>query len=80
LLVTLTFLDCAEREVACARAVLRLPSPRSWEYVLTERNLKTPETLVGYSHEQGLIKRKIPMDELFLNVSQGARRGDEFTF
>jgi hypothetical protein len=27
-----------------------------------------------------LIKRKMPMDELFLNVSQGARRGDEFTF
>ena len=54
--------------------------PDPWEYGLTERNLKTLDTLVGYSYEQGLIKRKIPMDELFLNVSQGARRGDEFTF
>jgi 4,5-dihydroxyphthalate decarboxylase len=51
-----------------------------WQYGLTEGNLKTLETLVGYSFEQGLIKRKIPMDELFLSVSQGARRGDEFTF
>jgi 4,5-dihydroxyphthalate decarboxylase len=43
-------------------------------------NLKTLNTLVGYSHEQGLISRKIPIEELFLDVSQGARRGDEFTF
>ena len=51
-----------------------------WQYGFTEGNLKTLETLVGYSFEQGLIKRKPPMDELFLSVSQGARRGDEFTF
>src|SRR5712691_5189792 len=41
-----------------------------WEYGLSERNRKNVETLVGYSHEQGLIKRRIPLDELFLNVSQ----------
>ena len=51
-----------------------------WQYGLTEGNLKTLETLVGYSFEQGLIRRKPSMDELFLSVSQGARRGDEFTF
>jgi 4,5-dihydroxyphthalate decarboxylase len=51
-----------------------------WEYGLTERNRKNLETLVGYSQEQGLIKRRIPLDELFLSVSQGAGRGDEFTF
>jgi 4,5-dihydroxyphthalate decarboxylase len=51
-----------------------------WQYGLTKGNLKTLETLVGYSFEQGLIKRKPSMDELFLSVSQGARRGDEFTF
>jgi hypothetical protein len=45
--------------------------PDPWQYGLTERKLKTLETLVGYSYEQGLIKRKIPMDELFLSVSQG---------
>jgi len=54
--------------------------PDPWEYGLTERNVKTLDTLVGYSHEQGLIGRKIPLNELFLDVSQGARRGDEFTF
>jgi 4,5-dihydroxyphthalate decarboxylase len=51
-----------------------------WEYGLTERNRHNLETLVGYSHEQGLIKRRIPLEELFLSVSQGEGRGDEFTF
>ena len=51
-----------------------------WEYGLTERNRHNLETLVGYSHEQGLIRRRIPLDELFLSVSQGEGRGDEFTF
>jgi 4,5-dihydroxyphthalate decarboxylase len=50
-----------------------------WEYGLTEQNRHTLETLVGYSHEQGLIKRRIPLDELFLSVSQGEGRG-EHTF
>jgi 4,5-dihydroxyphthalate decarboxylase len=48
-----------------------------WEYGLTERNAKNFERLVTYSHEQGLIKRRLPLDELFLNVSEGRKR-DEF--
>src|SRR5215472_7521905 len=48
-----------------------------WEYGLTERNAKNFERLVTYSHEQGLIKRRPPLDELFLNVSEGRKR-DEF--
>ena len=51
-----------------------------WEYGLTERNRRNLDTLVGYSHEQGLIKRRIPLEELFLDMSQGRGRGDEFTF
>ena len=51
-----------------------------WEYGLTERNRHNLETLVGYSQEQGLIKRRIPLDELFLSVSQGEGRGEEFSF
>jgi 4,5-dihydroxyphthalate decarboxylase len=47
---------------------------------LTEPNRKTLDTLVGYSHEQGLIRRRIPLEELFLDMSQGRGRGDEFTF
>lgn len=46
-----------------------------WEYGMSERNVRNLETLVGYSHDQGLIRRRIPLDELFLNVSQGRKRG-----
>ena len=49
-----------------------------WEYGLTERNRHNLETLVGYSHEQGLIKRPIPLEELFLDMFQGRKRGEEF--
>ncbi|MBV8240310.1 MAG: hypothetical protein JOY75_05905 [Hyphomicrobiales bacterium] len=48
-----------------------------WEYGLTERNVRNFERLVTYSHDQGLIKRRPPLDELFLNVSEGRKR-DEF--
>jgi 4,5-dihydroxyphthalate decarboxylase len=46
-----------------------------WEYGLSSKNSHNFETLVGYSHEQGLINRRIPLDELFLPVSQGRKRG-----
>jgi 4,5-dihydroxyphthalate decarboxylase len=49
-----------------------------WEYGLGEQNRKTMEAISTYCHEQGLTRRKIPLDELFLNVSQGRKRGDEF--
>ncbi len=48
-----------------------------WEYGLTERNRTNLATLVGYSHEQGLISRNIPLDELFISVFQGRKRFDE---
>jgi 4,5-dihydroxyphthalate decarboxylase len=50
-----------------------------WQYGLGERNAKNFERLVAYSHEQGVIRRRIPLDELFLNVSEGRKR-DEFRF
>jgi 4,5-dihydroxyphthalate decarboxylase len=46
-----------------------------WEYGLSERNRHTLETVVGYSHEQGLMKRRMSLDELFLDVGQGRKRG-----
>jgi len=46
-----------------------------WEYGLTGQNRKNMETLANYSHEQGLISRKIPFEELFLDMSQGFKRG-----
>lgn len=48
-----------------------------WEYGLTDRNRKNLETLIGFSHEQGLISRKVPLEELFLDVGQGRKR-DEY--
>jgi len=49
-----------------------------WEYGLTDRNRHTLETMAGYSHEQGLTRRRMPPDELFVSVFQGRKRGDKF--
>jgi 4,5-dihydroxyphthalate decarboxylase len=54
--------------------------PDPWEYGLTDKNTKQLELLVKFSHEQGMIKRNIPLDELFVSVSQGRKRGDVFRF
>ncbi len=43
--------------------------PDPWQYGLTEGNRAQLEMLVGFSHEQGLISRRIPLDELFVNVT-----------
>jgi 4,5-dihydroxyphthalate decarboxylase len=50
-----------------------------WEYGLTERNISNFERLVTYSLEQGLSSRRLSLDELFLNVSEGRNR-NEFKF
>jgi 4,5-dihydroxyphthalate decarboxylase len=42
--------------------------PDPWAYGLTAQNRKTLATLAGYSHEQGLIKRRPALEELFLDV------------
>ncbi len=47
-----------------------------WEYGLGERNRHTMETLAGYSYEQGLVKRPWPVEELFVELGQGRKRGD----
>ncbi len=44
--------------------------PDPWEYGLSARNRKTLETMVRFSHEQGLIGRAIPLAELFLDVAR----------
>jgi hypothetical protein len=52
-----------------------------WEYGLSEKNRKVLETLVGYSHEQGLIKKRPALDQLFLNaIGAQARRSTESNF
>jgi 4,5-dihydroxyphthalate decarboxylase len=48
-----------------------------WAYGLDGQNRKTLETVIGYAHQQGLIDRKVELSELFLDVSQGRKRGDK---
>jgi 4,5-dihydroxyphthalate decarboxylase len=55
----------------------QLLGPDPWEYGLTDKNRKTLEMLAGFSHEQGLTRRRLSLDELFLPVFQGRKRGDE---
>jgi 4,5-dihydroxyphthalate decarboxylase len=52
--------------------------PDPWEYGLGDRNRHTIETLAGYSHEQGLTKKRLTADDMFVSVFQGRKRGDEF--
>jgi 4,5-dihydroxyphthalate decarboxylase len=52
--------------------------PDPWEYGLGAKNRHTIETLAGYSHEQGLTKKRLTADDLFVSVFQGRKRGDEF--
>ena len=56
----------------------RVLGPDPWEYGLSEKNRKVLDTLIGYSHEQGLIKRRFTPDELFLPVELAGKRGQEF--
>jgi 4,5-dihydroxyphthalate decarboxylase len=56
----------------------RILGPDPWEYGLSDRNRQTLETIIGYSHEQGLTQRRWTPDELFVSVFQGRKRGEEF--
>jgi 4,5-dihydroxyphthalate decarboxylase len=56
----------------------RVLGPDPWEYGLSEKNRKVLDTLIGYSHEQGLIRKRFSPDELFLPVELTGKRGQEF--
>ncbi len=45
---------------------------------MTEKTGNQPKTLVGTAAEQGMMGREIPLDELFVDVTQGRKRGDGF--
>jgi 4,5-dihydroxyphthalate decarboxylase len=55
-----------------------LLGPDPWEYGLTDKNCFNLETLIGFANEQGLIRRNLTLDELFIDVFQGRKRGVEF--
>jgi 4,5-dihydroxyphthalate decarboxylase len=46
-----------------------------WQYGLTPQNRITIETLARYSLELGLVKRLFSAEDLFLDVSEGRKRG-----
>jgi 4,5-dihydroxyphthalate decarboxylase len=46
-----------------------------WQYGMTEQNQRTLELIALYAYEQGLIKRRLPLDKVFLDVSEGRKRG-----
>jgi 4,5-dihydroxyphthalate decarboxylase len=56
----------------------RILGPDPWQYGLTASNRKVLETLIGYSHEQGLIGKRPTVEDMFLGVDQGRKRGGEF--
>lgn len=58
LLVSLPFLEAETRETAAAMG------EDFWRYGVRE-NLREIEALTGYAHEQGLIDRKVGIEELF---------------
>jgi 4,5-dihydroxyphthalate decarboxylase len=50
------------------RAVL---GPDPWEYGLGDTNRKNLETILRYTHQQGLIGRAMALDELFEDTDLG---------
>jgi 4,5-dihydroxyphthalate decarboxylase len=55
-----------------------LLGPDPWVNGMTEGNRGQLERLARYSFEQGMSRRAMKVDELFLNVSQGAKREAKF--
>ena len=49
-----------------------------WEYGLSERNRHNIETLAQYAHEQGLTRKRLSADDLFIRVFQGRKRGEQY--
>jgi 4,5-dihydroxyphthalate decarboxylase len=54
-----------------------LLGPDPWQYGLTPANRKTLETVQRYAHQQGMIKRIAPLDELFPDTDLGDAGGPE---
>jgi 4,5-dihydroxyphthalate decarboxylase len=46
----------------------KLLGPDPWVYGLGESNRKNLETVIRYCHQQGLISRLMPVDELFIDT------------
>jgi 4,5-dihydroxyphthalate decarboxylase len=51
--------------------------PDPWAYGLTPANRKNLETVLRYTHQQGLIRKTLPLDELFADTDLGDAGGSE---
>jgi 4,5-dihydroxyphthalate decarboxylase len=51
--------------------------PDPWAYGLGEGNRKNLETIQRYTHQQGLIGKTLPLEELFLDTDLGDAAGAE---
>ena len=49
--------------------------PDPWQYGLTDANRKNLTTILGYVHQQGLIRRPPPLSELFADTDLGDAGG-----
>jgi 4,5-dihydroxyphthalate decarboxylase len=54
---------------------LEILGPDPWAYGLDDANRRNLETAIGYSHESGLISRRLAIEELFTDLSPGRGRG-----
>ena len=50
----------------------KILGPDPWVYGLGEANRKNLETIIRYCHQQGMIRRPLPVEELFLNTEPEA--------
>ena len=48
-----------------------------WQYGLTPANRKNLETIQHYVHQQGMVSRTRPLDELFDDTDLGDSGGSE---
>jgi 4,5-dihydroxyphthalate decarboxylase len=48
-----------------------------WEYGLTTANRKNLDTIQRYVHQQGMVTRTRPLDELFEDTNLGDSGGSE---
>jgi 4,5-dihydroxyphthalate decarboxylase len=46
----------------------KILGPDPWVYGLGESNRENLETIIRYCHQQGMIRRPLPVEELFINT------------
>lgn len=58
----------------------KILGPDPWAYGLGDANRKNLKTIIRYCHQQGLIEREMPLEELFVDTDLGDAGGAEDHF